>query len=97
MVEKYDYDRITIPANSYPGQTEPVHTIGSVTQFVTHADEPDDWVYKITKVTWEHRQRLVQAHKSYKELDKSMVMQGNHIPLHPGAARYWREVGILKG
>jgi len=26
-----------------------------------------------------------------------MVLQGNHIPLHPGAARYWREAGILKG
>jgi uncharacterized protein len=97
MVDKYDYDRITIPANTYPGQPDPVHTIGSVTQFVTHADEPEDWVYRVTKVTWEHRKRLVQAHKSYKELDKAMVLQGNHIPLHPGAARYWREVGILKG
>jgi hypothetical protein len=97
MVDKYDYDRVTIPANSYPGQTAAVPTIGSVTQLVTHADVPEDWVYRITKVSWENRQRLIQAHKSYKELDKAMVLQGNHIPLHPGAARYWREVGILKG
>lgn len=97
MVEKYDYDRIIIPANTYPGQNAAVQTIGSVTQLITHADVPEDWVYRVTKVSWENRPRLVQAHKSYKELDKAMVLQGNHIPLHPGAARYWREAGILKG
>lgn len=96
MVEKYDFDRVTIPANTYRGQPDPVPTIGTVTQLVTHADEPDDWVYHVAKVTWEHRQRLVLAHKSYKALDRSMVLRGNHIPLHPGAARYWREIGILK-
>jgi TRAP transporter TAXI family solute receptor len=94
MVDKYDYELVTIPANTYPGQTKDVPSIGSVTQFVTHAEVPEEWVYKVTKVTWEHRQRLVQAHKAYKELDKKMVLRGVRIPLHPGAARYWKEVGI---
>jgi TRAP transporter TAXI family solute receptor len=94
MIDKYDYEPVTIPANTYPGQTKDVPSIGSVTQIVTHAEVPEEWVYKVTKVTWEHRQRLVQAHKSYKELDKKMVLRGVHIPLHPGAERYWKEIGI---
>ncbi|MGD9830647.1 MAG: TAXI family TRAP transporter solute-binding subunit, partial [Hyphomicrobiaceae bacterium] len=96
LTEKYNYEAVTIPAGTFKGQKADVQTVGSVTTLCTHADVPEEWVYKLTKAAWEGRQRLIQAHKAYKELDKTMVTKGVRIPFHPGAARYWREVGILK-
>ncbi len=95
LSEKYNYERVVIPAGTFRGQDRDVPTIGSVTQVLTHAEVPDDWVYKLTKASWENRQRLVQAHKAYAELDEKMVLMGVRIPLHPGAERFWREAGIL--
>ncbi|MFC6674178.1 TAXI family TRAP transporter solute-binding subunit [Marinobacterium aestuariivivens] len=95
LIEKYNYERMVIPAGTFQGQNKEVVTAGSVTQVVTHADVPDEWIYQLTKTSWENRMRLVQAHPSYKELTEEMVLTGIRIPLHPGAERYWREIGLL--
>lgn len=94
LSEKYNYERMVIPAGTFIGQKKDVVTAGSVTQVVTHADLPDEWIYKLTKSTWENRERLVQAHPSYKELTEEMVLSGIRVPLHPGAEQYWREIGL---
>jgi len=95
LIEKYNYERMVIPAGTFVGQDEDVVTAGSVTQVVTHADVPDELIYKLTKAIWESRERLIQAHPAYKELAKEMVLKGIRVPLHPGAAKYWREIGLL--
>lgn len=95
LSEKYNYERMVIPAGTFVGQNEEVVTAGSVTQVVTHAEVPEEWIYKLTKATWENRQRLIQAHPSYKELTEEMALTGIRIPLHPGAEQYWHEIGLL--
>lgn len=96
LSEKYNYERMVVPAGTFAGQDEDVVTAGSVTQVVTHADMDEEWVYQLTKATWENRPRLIQAHPSYKELTEEMVLSGIRVPLHPGAERYWREIGLLQ-
>tara|TARA_R110000850_G_scaffold51771_3_gene125611 strand:- start:3158 stop:4138 length:981 start_codon:yes stop_codon:yes gene_type:complete len=95
LSEKYNYERMIIPAGTFTRQKEDIVTAGSVTQIVTHAELPEEWIYKLTKATWENRQRLVQAHPSYKELTEEMALKGIRIPLHPGAEQYWHEIGLL--
>ncbi|MDI5936330.1 TAXI family TRAP transporter solute-binding subunit [Halomonas kalidii] len=95
LSEKYNYERMVIPAGTFVGQNEDVVTAGSVTQVVTHAEVTEEWIYKLTKATWENRQRLIQAHPSYKELTEEMALTGIRIPLHPGAEQYWHEIGLL--
>jgi hypothetical protein len=97
LIEKYNYERMVIPKGTFIGQDKDVITAGSVTQVVTHADVPEEWIYELTKATWENRNRLIQAHPAYKELTKEMVMTGIRVPLHPGAEKYWREIGLLTG
>ena len=92
----FNYEKVTIPAGTFKGQDKDVPTIGSVTQVTTYAEMPDEWAYNIVKTTWENRKRMVQAHKAYGEFGEEIAVKGVRIPFHPGAAQYWKEIGLLK-
>ena len=95
LVQAFNYEKVTIPAKTFKGQDHDVATIGSVTQVTTYAEMPDEWAYNIVKSTWEHRKKLVEAHKAYAEFDKKMAVRGVRIPFHPGAEKFWKEIGAL--
>jgi len=84
----------TIPANTYPGQPEPVQTVAQPNLLVAGAHVPDDVVYEITKTMYENTPFLVSVHGSLKDLKIENALKGITIPLHPGAIRYYEEAGI---
>ncbi len=85
----------TIPAGTYPNQQADVRTVGMDVLLLCRKDLPDDLVYDLTRALFESVPRLEQAHESARLID---VERGPTapIPLHPGAARYYREREILK-
>ena len=50
----------------------------------------------MTKQLFENLDTLVSAHKAAAQIDMTKALDGMPIPLHPGAERYYREMGILK-
>ena len=50
----------------------------------------------MTKSLFEHLDQLVQTHPAAKDIDVKKAATGLPIPLHPGAERYYREIGIIK-
>lgn len=85
-----------VPANTYQGQTTDVPTAIVPNFLVTRADLSDDIVYGMTKALWTHLPDLIAAHASAKQISLQHALAGMPVPLHPGAARYYKEVGILK-
>jgi TRAP transporter TAXI family solute receptor len=63
---------------------------------VTREDTSDDLVYLMTKSLFDHLDLLVQTHPAAKEIDVAKAPFGLPIPLHPGAERYHREIGLVK-
>ena len=59
-----------------------------------HADIPDEAVYKITRTIFENLAALHEIHKATREVTLDNALTGLGAPLHPGAARYYREQGI---
>ncbi|WP_369814602.1 TAXI family TRAP transporter solute-binding subunit [Gemmobacter sp. LW-1] len=98
VVEKIGapYIPATIPAGTYEGQTEDVPTAAVVNFFLTHEDVPEETVYQMTKLMFEHLPQLVAAHKAAEAISLETATQGMPLPLHPGAERYYREVGLIK-
>ena len=99
VIKKTDdpaYMAATIPANTYRGQTSDVPTAAVQNFLVTHDGVSDDVVYGMTKALWTHLDQLVAAHSAAKAIDIKHALDGMPVPLHPGAARYYKEVGILK-
>ena len=85
-----------IPANTYPGQTEDVHTFTTPGPMAINKDVPEQAAYEIVKAVHQNLDKLAKnTHKAFGlwRFDPSV---GKLAPLHPGAARYYKEIGMLK-
>jgi len=90
------FTSVTIPANTYKGQTTDVETLAVLATLVARPDLDENLVYNLTKVLFEKQADLAKAHAKGKELDKNKATQGITIPLHKGAEKYYREIGVIK-
>lgn len=90
------YQAAIIPAGTYEGQTTDVSTLAVSNFFVTHADVSEETVYQMTKLLFENLDGLTAAHKAATAISLETALDGMPIPLHPGAERYYREVGLIK-
>lgn len=91
------YRATTIPGGMYRGTANDIQTFGVGATVVTSSLVPEDVVYEITKSVFESFSNFQLLHPAFGHLNKSqMVSQGLSAPLHPGAERYFKEVGLLK-
>jgi TRAP transporter TAXI family solute receptor len=91
------YSRAVIPGGMYRGNDTDTPTFGVRATFVTSAKTPDDIVYKVVKAVFENFDDFKKLHPAFAVLKKEeMVRASLSAPLHPGAARYYKEVGLLK-
>ncbi|HVV94936.1 MAG TPA: TAXI family TRAP transporter solute-binding subunit [Hyphomicrobiales bacterium] len=90
------YVAAEIPAGTYTGQDAAVETATVPNYLVTRAGLSDDEVYAITKAIYDHLDQLVAAHSAAKGIHLDAAAKNLPVPLHPGAARYFKEKGVLK-
>ena len=89
------YQHGVIPASTYEGQTTDVSTVAIQNLLVTQSSVSDDLAYQMTKLMFEHLDRLGNAHSAAKAISLDNATKNLPIPLHPGAERYYKEVGAL--
>ncbi len=87
----------TLPANTYEGQSEPFETIAQSNFLAVRADVDDDVVYAVTKTIFENLPFLSRLHAPFQFLTEENAVTGLPVPLHPGAKRYFDEIGIDTG
>ena len=61
---------------------------------IGRADLPDDLVYQLVKAVFENQPALVKAKSAARETMPQNVVKDTFLPFHPGAVRYYREVGL---
>ena len=88
------WTKYTIPAGTYPGQDKDVNTIAQPNFLAVRADVDEDAVYMITKTMYENLPFLNAIHKATKAMAVERAVAGLPVPLHPGAAKFYKEVGI---
>jgi hypothetical protein len=98
LVADNPYYRIaTIPGGMYRGTDEDVKTFGVGATFVTSAKVPDNVIYTVVKAVFENFDDFKKLHPAFANLKKEeMVKDGLSAPLHPGALKYYKEVGLIK-
>ena len=84
----------TIAAGTYPGQDKDVTTIAQPNFLAVNASVDENHVYLLTKTIYENLPFLQAIHKATNAMDISKAMAGLPVPLHPGAIRYYKEVGL---
>lgn len=93
------YTKTTVPvAKFYPGATNSagVKTFGVIATLCTTSKMPDHVVYTITKEVFDNFAEFKRQHPALGDLTKQDMLKGLSAPLHPGAIKYFREVGLLR-
>ena len=88
------WTRFVIPAGTYPSQEKDINTIAQPNFLAVRGDVDEDAVYQITKTTYENLAFLNAIHSATKAMAVEKAIAGLPLPLHPGAAKYYQEVGI---
>ncbi len=83
-----------LPAGTYPHQQADVTTAFSPNVLVTRADVPEEIVYGLTRLMWESLPTLREIHSATREMLPERALAGIALPLHPGALRYYEEIGL---
>lgn len=95
--ERSFYFHGDIPANTYSGQEKPVRSYGFKASLIAYEPVDPYLVYWVTRSIVEEVKTFRSAHPSLSAVEpREMFAQGNFLPFHSGAARYWREIGWLR-
>ena len=84
----------TLKAGTYPGQDKDIATVAQPNFLAVNADVSEEHVYLLTKAIYENLPFLQAIHKATKVMDIKAAMAGLPVPLHPGAVKYYKEVGL---
>ncbi len=99
LFKKYPYfAKVTIPANTYKGVTTDTNTFQDSALWVANSKVPADTVYNLLKAVFskEGLEYMVSVHKSARAMSVENGTRGIVTPLHPGAEKFWKEMGVLK-
>ncbi len=100
LIEKYPfYEKFEATADNtkYDFVTDTVNTVAIKATFVVTEKMSDDQVYEITKNLWEKQEEIAVAHAKGNEMVKeNAVAAVGKVPVHPGAEKYYKEIGVIK-
>lgn len=85
----------TIPGGTYTGIDNDTVVIGTRNNLVCARSVDEDVVYNVVKTIIEHQDELPDIHPQAKMFNKENAVDGALIDIHPGAAKYYKEIGIM--
>jgi len=89
------YVTAVIPAGTYEGVAQDTTTVAVRAMLATRADVSEDLIYDATKAIFEHTDALAAAHPRGGDITLATALTGMPIPLHPGAEKYFVELGLI--
>ena len=96
VAENDFYRTATIPGGMYSGNANDTKTFGVGATFVTSTRTPENVIYQVVKAVFENFDSFRKFHPAFRNLDKrQMIKDGLSAPLHAGAVKYYKEVGLM--
>jgi uncharacterized protein len=104
IITEADFDKIKaslpdkfikfqVKANNFQNQPKPFWALAMTSVMATSAKVPDDTVYKVAKAVLANNKEFVRYHASAREWNVENSMKEPKVPFHPGAIRYYKEIG----
>jgi uncharacterized protein len=85
-----------IPKGLYGVVEKDMPSAGFLQQLIVDAGLSDELVYRVTKLWWERIKEIHEIAPGLNQADVKMAMENATIPFHPGAVRYYKEVGVAR-
>ena len=96
ICNKYSfYTKTVIPAGTYKGTDVDTEALAIKATLAVSASLDENTVYEMTKTLFENLGELGAAHAKGKEVSAKAAVTGISVPFHPGAAKYFKEIGVL--
>jgi len=93
----YEVFEATADNTKYDFVTETTSTVAIKATFIVDNDMSEDQVYEITKNLWEKQSEIAAGHAKGNEMVKeNAVAAVGKVPVHPGAEKYYKEIGVIK-
>ncbi len=89
------YQSAPIPGGTYKGNDKDVDTAVVPNYLVTRSDLPEKEVYEMTKTMFDNLSSLQAAHAAAKAISLQKAGKNPPVPLHPGAAKFYKEKGVM--
>ena len=89
------YTKTVIPAGTYKGTDVDTDALAIKATLAVNATLDENTVYAMTKALFENLDELGAAHAKGKEVSAKSAVTGISVPFHPGAAKYYKEIGLL--
>ena len=89
------YLMTSIQPGTYRGIDEPVETYATKATVVTSADLEEEVVYDVVKIVFENLDEIKSSYPAFKHLTPESMLEGLSAPLHPGAEKYYKEMGWM--
>lgn len=97
ICNKYSfYTKTVIPAGTYKGTDVDTEALAIKATLAVSASLDENTVYEMTKTLFENLGELGAAHAKGKEVSAKAAVTGISVPFHPGAAKYFKEIGVLE-
>lgn len=96
VISERPYLLEVVKAKSYKGLEQDTPVMGWAGGIFTHASVSSDLIYRFIKNLYEHREDYYQVHVAAKEMTPETALKGISIPLHAGAEKYFKEIGVIK-
>lgn len=90
------YTKYDIPAGTYKGVDAATSTLAVKATFIVSDKLDETTVYNLTKALFDNKDAIASAHAKGKEINTAYAVEGISIPFHPGALKYFKEVGAIK-
>ena len=95
ICEKYGYyTQTTIPGGTYKGTDDDTPALAIKATLAVSSKLDDQTVYEMTKALFENLNELATAHAKGKEVSAKAAVTGVSVPFHPGAKKYFKEIGL---
>lgn len=96
LIDKYPfYTQYTISKDTYTGMEADAVTVAVKATFIVSNEMSEDAVYELTKALFENQADIAIAHAKGEYLDAQYAVEGVSVPFHPGAEKYYKEVGVM--
>ncbi len=90
------YMRNIIPGGTYKGIDQDIKTMGNAQHLIVSSDLDTEFVYQMTKSIVTNLNKLGEGHTVYAALTPELMAQDLNMPMHPGAEKYYKEIGAMK-
>ncbi len=90
------YTAYSIPGDTYSGMDGDVQTVAVKATLIVNPDLSEDTVYNMTKALFENKEDITAGNAKGEELDPAYAVDGISVPFHPGAIKYFQEVGVME-